>query len=65
MSTAVAEINRYNVRQVRLADPSLATLLLAGGVQSDNLDAFLALLDSGFNVTAEAHGDEILLRPRP
>lgn len=59
---AVVEINRYNVRQVRIAEASLESLSLAGGVQSDNLDAFIVLLESGFGVSAERRGDEILLR---
>jgi transmembrane sensor len=62
LSDAVQELNRYNVRQLRISDPEINSVLLAGGVQSDNLDAFVALLDSGFGVTAELRGNEIVLR---
>ena len=62
LASAVEELNRYNVRQLSIGDPSLATILIGGGVRSDDLDAFVGLLESGFGVVAEARGNELILR---
>lgn len=59
---AVTELNRYNVRQLVIVDSAVSSILIAGGVSADNLDAFVRLLDSGFGVTAEFREREILLR---
>jgi len=64
LADAIAELNRYNARQLVLGDPSLGDTLIAGGVQADNLDAFVRLLESGFGLAAEARGGEIVLRAR-
>ncbi|MBL9207295.1 MAG: FecR domain-containing protein [Opitutaceae bacterium] len=64
LSEAVAELNRYNVRQLVLAEMALAGTPIAGSVQSDNLDAFVRLLDTGFNIGAEEQRGVILLRSR-
>ena len=61
LSEVVVGLNRYNVRQLVIADATIESVLIAGGVQSDNLDAFVRLLDSGFGITAEQRGGEIIL----
>jgi transmembrane sensor len=61
LSRAVTEINRYNVRQISIADSDIATMLVAGGVQSDNIDAFVRVLETSFGITAETQGNEIVL----
>ena len=62
LADVVAEINRYNVRQIVIADSTLATMEIAGSVQSDNTDGFVLLLENGFGIVAERKGDEIVLK---
>lgn len=62
LADAAAELNRYNVRQLALADPATGALLIAGSVQSDQLDSFVRLLESGFGVAAEQRGAVIVLQ---
>jgi transmembrane sensor len=62
LADALVELNRYNVAQLAVGDPAIATDLIAGSVQSDNLDGFVRLLESGFGITAERRGRDIILR---
>ena len=58
----VASFNRYNHRKLRVDEAAIAYLLIGGNFRSDNVDAFVRLLDSGFGITAEPNGDELRLR---
>ena len=40
-------------------------LLVGGTFRADNIDGFVRLLEASFGVTAEVHGDEIVLRKEP
>ena len=55
---AVEEINRYNARQLVIADPSLATLQVGGTFRAVDLDSFLAALEVLFDVRAVASRDD-------
>lgn len=54
---AVAAFNRFNQRQLVVTDPVLAERKLGGTFQADNAEAFVLLLESGFNVVAESRGE--------
>lgn len=64
LADAVAEFNRYNPRQMIIADPAVAAIKIGGNFRADNLDAFLWLLQNGFPVTVEQHADSVVLRAR-
>ncbi len=64
LAEAVAEFNRYNQRQIRLADPALGTLRVGGNFKATDPDSFAAALASAFKLHIEpAGGDSIILRP--
>jgi transmembrane sensor len=64
LSEAVAEFNRYNRRQIRLAASDLATLRVGGSFAATDPDSFVGALASSFNLRVD-HQDAgtILLRP--
>jgi transmembrane sensor len=64
LETAVAELNRYNVRQLSIGDSSISGMLIGGSIQSDDLEAFIGLLETAFNVSADRRGDEYVLRKK-
>lgn len=49
---AVAEFNRYNRRQVTIADPSIASLRMGGAFNATDPDAFVTALSHVFPVEA-------------
>lgn len=61
LAEAVAEFNRYNARKIVIEDPATATLRIGGNFRSNNTDAFLWLLQSGFPIRIEHHSDRIVL----
>ena len=64
LAVAVAELNRYNQRQLVIADPAIASLKIAGNVRATNVDAFVQALQEGFPVRATNQGAEIVLTRR-
>lgn len=60
----IMEFNRYNTRQLIIHNEATGAVLVGGSFRADNLDAFVRLLDSGFDVVAEPEGDGIVLRRR-
>jgi transmembrane sensor len=60
----VKAFNRYNTRQLVIADPATAEIRVGGNFRADNLGAFVRLLDSGFGVSAEERDDAVVLRRR-
>jgi transmembrane sensor len=64
LAEAVAEFNRYNLRQIRLADASLGSLRVGGNFKATDPESFAAALASAFNLHIEPAGpDAIVLRP--
>lgn len=64
LAEAVAEFNRYNRRQLKLADPSLAQLRVGGNFDATDPESFAAALGSAFSVrVAAGDPDTIVLRP--
>ncbi len=64
LADAVAEFNRYNVRQVVIADPVLGGLKIEGNFRATNVEAFVRLLESAFPVRVVAQPDRIVLTTR-
>jgi transmembrane sensor len=63
LADAVAEFNRYNVRQIRLATPSLGGLRVGGNFKATDPDSFAAALASTFHLRVDPSGtDAIVLR---
>lgn len=59
----VEEFNRSNPIQVVLADPSLEMVKLSSSFWSDNVEGFVRLMESSFDMKAEWRGSrEIVLR---
>ncbi|MBL9214730.1 MAG: FecR domain-containing protein [Opitutaceae bacterium] len=65
LADAVAQFNRHHTRQLVIGDPRTAEIRIDGTFRADNVDAFVRLLEAGFGVTAEARGNEIVLRSAP
>ena len=61
LAEAVREFNRYNTRQIVIADSSLDALRVGGNFKLDNSDAFVRLMQAVFPVQAEQRGREIVL----
>lgn len=64
LADAVAEFNRYNLRQIRLASPELGALRVGGNFKATDPESFAAALASAFKLHVDAVGtDAIVLRP--
>lgn len=61
LATAVAEFNRYNRKQLVIADPDIAAMRIGGNLRATNIDAFVRVLEEGFAVRAEDQGNRIVL----
>lgn len=64
LADAVAEFNRYNEKQIVIADPELGDLRVGGNVRTTNVIAFVHVLEQGFPVRATDLGDRIILQRR-
>ena len=63
LAEAVAAFNSFNQRQLVIGDTALGGRKLGGSFRADNLDAFVRLLETGFDIKAETGADrEIVLR---
>lgn len=63
---AVALLNRHNRVQFTIEDPVLARTRVSGIFGVMNIDAFVRVLEAGFDVESERRGtDEIVLRRKP
>jgi transmembrane sensor len=63
LAEVVAQFNRYNGRQLVIADPSLATLHISGYFRPTNLDAFISVLQSDFDIRMSMDGNRLVLVP--
>ncbi len=57
MADIVAEFNRRNVVQLRLADARLEAMRLSATIRSDNVEGFVRLMESDFGLRAEWRGE--------
>jgi transmembrane sensor len=60
----VNDFNRYNARKLVIGDIDTGKILVGGNFRADNVDAFVRLLDSSFEVSAFPSGNEVILRRR-
>jgi transmembrane sensor len=61
LADVVAEFNRYNRRQMVIADPSIADLRIGGGFEATDPESFVAALERTFGIRAfpsPSSGDE-------
>jgi transmembrane sensor len=58
----VAAFNRYNQRQLSVADEATGDIRVGGTFRADNIDAFIRLLDESFGVSGFRVGDQVTLR---
>lgn len=64
LGEAVSEFNRYNNRQIKLADASLALLRVGGTFNATDPESFAAALTSAFRLQVDRPTpDTIILRP--
>jgi transmembrane sensor len=63
LSEVVEEFNRYNSRQLRVADPRAAALTIGGYFQATRPDLFVSVLESSFGLRADREGEHIELAP--
>jgi len=61
LKDAAAEFNRYSTTKIVIADPVVASMRVGGNFRYANLEGFVRLLELGFPVRAERHGDQIVL----
>jgi len=58
---AIQEFNRYNTRQLVVDDARIGALRIEGNFRATNLDGFVHLLEAGFGLQVEQHGNRINL----
>lgn len=59
LANVAAEFNRYNHRQIVVADPEVAGLRIGGAFHARNVDTFVRLLQDAYGLHVERRGDEI------
>ncbi|MDQ0070342.1 transmembrane sensor [Variovorax boronicumulans] len=59
LADAAAQFNRYNTRQLVIADPVVAQVRIGGSFDANNMSGFVALLKQGFGLAAHERGNEI------
>lgn len=63
LAEIVAEFNRRNPVRITLSGPELARMRLSATFRSDNVEGFVRLMESDFEMRADWRGDgEIVLR---
>ncbi len=62
LADAIAEFNRYSVHKIVIA--TLASLRIEGNFRSDNVAAFLELLEAGFPVRVAEEPDRTVLKSK-
>jgi transmembrane sensor len=61
LSDAVAELNRYNERQIAIDDPALGLMRIGGHFRSNNAEGFVRLLAEALPIRVENKDDRIVL----
>jgi transmembrane sensor len=61
LSDAVAEFNRYNTREIIIADPRLNTAQLVGGFQVDQPESFALAVKVALDVPVDINDQRILI----
>jgi transmembrane sensor len=58
---AANEYNRYNLRKIVIADPSIAQLNINGSLPANDVSAFARSVRTFFNLHVEEHQDEVVI----
>jgi transmembrane sensor len=61
LEQAAHEFNRYNRRQLVIADPALSGMVIGGSFAPENVDGFARLLQQGFGLQVESRDDKIII----
>ncbi|WP_343528217.1 FecR domain-containing protein [Sphingomonas sp.] len=61
LGEAAAEFNRYNRRQIRIADQQAAEIRIGGTFEATDVDAFARLLHAGFGLAVREDGNVITI----
>ena len=61
LTEAVAEFNRYNSRQIVIADPALGAQKLVGGFHVDQPETFARAVQTALNVPVSETDDRIII----
>jgi transmembrane sensor len=61
LAEVIGQFNRYNERQLVIADPSVATIRIGGYFRPTNLDAFVSVLQSDFGIRVNLDGNRLVL----
>ena len=61
LAEVIAQFNRYNERQLVIADPSVATIRISGYFRPTNLDAFVSVLQSDFGIRVNLDENRLVL----
>jgi transmembrane sensor len=61
LQEAIEQFNQYNARKLVTNDPELARIPLTGKFKATNYPAFVRLLEEGYAIKADQHGDTITL----
>lgn len=64
LADAVADFNRYNERQLFIADPSVGEFRIGGNLRLNNVDAFVRVLEQSYPIRAAREDDRIVLYAR-
>lgn len=62
LADVVAAFNRHNHVQLEIGDPAIADMAIGASFRSNNVEGFVRLLESGFEIASERTGDRIVLR---
>ncbi len=61
LAQAAAEFNRYNRRQITIADPTIANLRVGGSFEATDPQSFVNALEHSFGVRASLSGPDIVI----
>ncbi|MBV6416309.1 MAG: hypothetical protein CMLOHMNK_00851 [Steroidobacteraceae bacterium] len=64
LAAAVAEFNRYGARPLVVGDAAVGQIRIGGNFRWSNSDAFVRLLEEGFDVRVDRQADRIVLHSR-
>lgn len=62
LTDAVAEFNRYTTSRIAIEDAEVGALRIGGNFRSDNVEAFLRLLQEGFDIDVEKRDEALVLK---
>lgn len=61
LADAIAQFNRYNLRQITIDDPTIASIRISGSFRATNAEAFVRLLENGYGIHAHTTEDQTTL----